>query len=139
MRARRKRPLRSSSRPEALNRESRWRRRRALLLWESSGIAVWPRILTSVTFLSDAEIDAKLAAGDWRLQGRAVVREWKFEDFASAIAFVNRVAEAAEAANHHPDILLHGWNKVRLELSTHSEGGLTQADFDMASRIDALA
>jgi 4a-hydroxytetrahydrobiopterin dehydratase len=60
-------------------------------------------------------------------------------DFAQAIAFVNRVAEAAEAANHHPDILVHGWNKVRLELSTHSQGGLTEADFGIAARIDTLA
>ena len=52
---------------------------------------------------------------------------------------MNRVGEAAEAANHHPDILLHGWNKVRLTLSTHSEGGLTEADFALAARIDGLA
>ena len=75
-----------------------------------------------------------LAAG-----GRAIAREWKLADFAAAIAFVNRVAEAAEQANHHPDIHVHGWNKVRLELCTHSEGGLTQADLDMAARIDSLA
>jgi 4a-hydroxytetrahydrobiopterin dehydratase len=49
------------------------------------------------------------------------------------------VAEAAEEANHHPDILVHGWNRLRLTLSTHSEGGLTQSDLDMARRIDALA
>ena len=67
------------------------------------------------------------------------MREWTFADFAQAIAFVNRVAEAAEAANHHPDITVHGWNKVRLELSTHSQGGLTEADFGMAARIDPLA
>lgn len=67
------------------------------------------------------------------------MREWTFADFAQAIAFVNRVAEAAEAANHHPDITVHGWNKVRLELSTHSEGGLTEADIGMAARIDTLA
>ena len=58
---------------------------------------------------------------------------------AAAIAFINRVAEIAEAANHHPDILLHGWNKVRLTLSTHSEGGLTDADFALAGQIDRLA
>jgi 4a-hydroxytetrahydrobiopterin dehydratase len=92
-----------------------------------------------MTLLSDSEIDANLAAVEWQHEGQAIVREWTFADFAHAIAFVNRVADAAEAANHHPDIHLHGWNKVRLELSTHSEGGLTQADFDMASRIDALA
>ena len=91
-----------------------------------------------MTILGDSQIDEKLAAGEWHRQGEAIVREWKLDDFAQALAFVNRVAEAAEEANHHPDILLHGWNKVRLELSTHSEGGLTQADFDLAARIDRL-
>jgi 4a-hydroxytetrahydrobiopterin dehydratase len=89
--------------------------------------------------LTDQEVEERLANGDWRKDGRAIVREWTFADFKDAIAFVDRVAEAAEAANHHPDILVHGWNKVRLELSTHSEGGLTEADFGMAARIDSLA
>ena len=90
--------------------------------------------------LSDAEIDERLAGvADWRRHDQgAIVRELKFADFAAAIAFVNRVAELAEQANHHPDILVHGWNRVRLELSTHSEGGLTEADFALAGRIDAL-
>jgi 4a-hydroxytetrahydrobiopterin dehydratase len=96
-------------------------------------------MLDGMTLLSDPEIDTRLASSDWHRDGGAISREWKLEDFARAIAFVNRVAEAAEAANHHPDILVHGWNKVRLGLSTHSEGGLTQADFDMAARIDQLA
>lgn len=87
--------------------------------------------------LSDSDLDAHLADLDWRHEGDAVVREWKLADFATAIAFVNRVAELAEQANHHPDIYLHGWNKVRLQLSTHSEGGVTQADLDMAARIDS--
>jgi 4a-hydroxytetrahydrobiopterin dehydratase len=91
-----------------------------------------------VTLLSDREIDDALAAGEWRRDGRVIARELVFEDFAQAIAFVDSVAEAAETANHHPDIHLHSWNKVRLELSTHSEGGLTQADLDMAARIDRL-
>jgi 4a-hydroxytetrahydrobiopterin dehydratase len=51
---------------------------------------------------------------------------------------VNRVGELAEAAGHHPDILLHGWNKVRLTLSTHSQAGLTEGDFDLAGQIDGL-
>jgi 4a-hydroxytetrahydrobiopterin dehydratase len=89
--------------------------------------------------LSDQEAEERLAGSDWRKQGAAIVREWTFADFAQAIAFVNRVAEAAEAANHHPDIAVHGWNRVRLELSTHSQGGLTEADFGMAARIDTLA
>jgi 4a-hydroxytetrahydrobiopterin dehydratase len=91
--------------------------------------------------LTAAEIEERLAgAGEWRRgEGSSIARELAFADFAAAIAFVNRVAEVAEAANHHPDILLHSWNKVRLTLSTHSEGGLTDADFQLAGRIDRLA
>jgi len=92
--------------------------------------------------LTDAEIEQRLqGAGDWRAQAgsAAIVRELALADFAAAIAFVNRVAELAEAANHHPDILVHGWNKVRLTLSTHSQGGLTDADFALAREIDRLA
>lgn len=92
-----------------------------------------------MTVLSEQEISAGLSDSHWSLEGDAIAREWQLEDFAAAIAWVNRVAEAAEAADHHPDIHLHSWNKVRLELSTHSEGGVTQADLDMARRIDALA
>jgi 4a-hydroxytetrahydrobiopterin dehydratase len=80
----------------------------------------------------------ELAGTDWRREGDAIVRDLQFADFAEAIAYVNRVAELAEEANHHPDILVHGWNKVRLTLTTHSEGGLTDNDFQMARRIDGL-
>lgn len=75
---------------------------------------------------------------EWRLDGKNIVRDFQFENFTSAMDFVNRVAEEAEAADHHPDILIHGWNKVRLSLMTHSSGGLTGRDFDMAERIDSL-
>ncbi len=88
--------------------------------------------------LSDEEIEARLTDSSWSREGSEIVREWKFKDFAEAIAFVNRVAELAEEANHHPDILLHGWNKVRLSLSNHSAGGLTSVDFEMAERFDGL-
>ncbi len=94
-----------------------------------------------MTLLSDTEIEQRLAGvPDWRAgeQG-TIVRDQQFANFADAMAFVNSVAQAAEIANHHPDILLHGWNKVRLTLSTHSQGGLTDADFELAARIDALA
>jgi 4a-hydroxytetrahydrobiopterin dehydratase len=95
-----------------------------------------------VTLLSGQQLESALADSRWQRDGdgdgASIVREWELADFAAAIAFVNRVAEAAEQANHHPDIHVHGWNKVRLELSTHSEGGVTQADLDMARRIDAL-
>ena len=93
-----------------------------------------------MTVLSDQEIEQRLAGGEWRRHnGKTIARDWTFKDFRGAIAFVERVADVAEAANHHPDILVHGWNKVRLELSTHSEGGITQADFALAARIDQLA
>jgi 4a-hydroxytetrahydrobiopterin dehydratase len=89
--------------------------------------------------LSDDSIETWVAASDWKREGDEIVREWKFKDFAEAIAFVNRIADASERANHHPDILLHGWNKVRLSLTNHSAGGLTDTDFEMAERFDRLA
>jgi 4a-hydroxytetrahydrobiopterin dehydratase len=75
---------------------------------------------------------------EWREEGDAIVRDFTFDDFAGAMAFVNQVAEMAEGANHHPDILIHGWNKVQLTLSTHSEGKVTQADRELAGAIDGL-
>jgi len=74
----------------------------------------------------------------WRQEDESLIRDYEFKDFVTAIAFVNRVADVAEEHNHHPDILIHGWNKVRLELTTHSEGKLTDNDRAMAERIDAL-
>ena len=91
-----------------------------------------------MALLSDEEVDARLRDGEWRREGDEIVRDFKFDDFAAAMAFVNRVAEAAEEANHHPDILVHGWNKVRLSVTNHSEGGLTDADFKFASTVDGL-
>jgi 4a-hydroxytetrahydrobiopterin dehydratase len=88
--------------------------------------------------LSDDAIARALDGTEWRREGDAIVRNLKLDDFAAAIAYVDRVAEVAEAANHHPDILVHGFNKVRLTLSTHSAGGLTQNDLDLAQRIDEL-
>ena len=76
--------------------------------------------------------------GVWRQEGESLVRDYKFKDFAEAVGFVNRVAAAAEEANHHPDILIHGWNNVRLTLTTHSAGKLTDNDHAMAERIDGL-
>lgn len=74
----------------------------------------------------------------WRQDGDALVRDYKLADFAEALAFVNRVGELAEAQGHHPDILLHGWNRVRLTLSTHSEGRVTDRDRRLAAAIDEL-
>jgi 4a-hydroxytetrahydrobiopterin dehydratase len=86
--------------------------------------------------LSDAEIEQRLEGSQWRREGDTIVRDYSLADFVAAIELVDRVADEAEAANHHPDILVHGWNNVRLTLSTHSAGGLTDADFALAERID---
>ena len=70
----------------------------------------------------------------WENNGKEITRTYKFKDFAEALAFVNKVAGLAEAADHHPDIDIR-WNKVRLTLSTHSAGGLTAKDFALARQI----
>ena len=88
--------------------------------------------------LNEEEIGSRLRRLPWEREGDEIVREQRFEDFKEAIAFVNRVADVAEEANHHPDILLHGWNKVKLSLTNHSAGGLTEMDFTMAERFDGL-
>ena len=70
----------------------------------------------------------------WENNGKEITRLYKFKDFAEAMAFVNKVAGLAEAADHHPDIDIR-YNKVRLMLSTHSAGGLTEKDFSLARQI----
>ena len=88
--------------------------------------------------LGEDEIESRLVGLRGSAEDDEIVRDWKFENFAEAIAFVNRVADAAEEANHHPDILVYGWNKVRLSLTNHSAGGLTDPDFEMAKVFDGL-
>jgi 4a-hydroxytetrahydrobiopterin dehydratase len=90
-----------------------------------------------MALLTDEEVAQALVQTPWEREGSTIVREARFDDFAAAMAFANRVAALAEEANHHPDILVHGWNRVRLVLSTHSEGGITGSDVDLAARIDA--
>jgi 4a-hydroxytetrahydrobiopterin dehydratase len=89
-----------------------------------------------MTLLSEAQIEQQLQGSEWRREGDAIVRDYELADFVAAIELVERVAKLAEQVNHHPDILVHGWNKVRFTLSTHSQGGLTAADFALAERID---
>ena len=75
---------------------------------------------------------------EWSQRPDALERDFEFKDFAGAMAFVNRVADVAEEADHHPDIFVHARNKVRVTLSSHSEGGLTDADHALARRIDEV-
>ncbi|RMH30263.1 MAG: 4a-hydroxytetrahydrobiopterin dehydratase [Planctomycetota bacterium] len=89
--------------------------------------------------LTDTERSTALQARpQWSEVSGAIQRTYQFKDFAAAMAFVNRVAQAAERADHHPDILIR-YNKVTLTLSTHDAGGVTRKDFDLAAEADAAA
>jgi len=89
--------------------------------------------------LSEEQVNEQLARLDgWRRVGDEIVRDYQFENFKQALAFVNQVAATAEALDHHPDILLHGWNKVRLSVTTHSAGSLTARDFKLAEQINQM-
>jgi 4a-hydroxytetrahydrobiopterin dehydratase len=86
--------------------------------------------------LDDEEIEQRLdELGDWEREGDEIQKVFEFDDFNTAIQFVNDVAGLAERYDHHPDIDIR-WNKVRLALSTHSEGGLTARDFDLAGEVE---
>ncbi len=74
---------------------------------------------------------------EWEANRTVIERTFEFDDFNQAIDFVNAVAEIADEEGHHPDMDIR-WNKVRLALSTHSEGGLTELDFQVAEKIDTL-
>lgn len=89
--------------------------------------------------LSDTEIDAALTnLPHWRRDGDALTRTVASATFPAAIALVDRVSEAAESMNHHPDMDIR-WRKVTYSLSTHSAGGITTSDLALARRIDELA
>jgi 4a-hydroxytetrahydrobiopterin dehydratase len=89
--------------------------------------------------LSDEEIAAGLATlAGWERSGDEIVKEYRLGNFKDSVAFVVRLSYEAEAADHHPDLDIR-WNKVRVALSTHSEGGLTAKDLGLAAAVEALA
>jgi 4a-hydroxytetrahydrobiopterin dehydratase len=91
------------------------------------------------TVLSEAEVQQALAQlPGWKRNGKAIDRVFQFDNFIKAMEFVNQIAEAAEAVNHHPDILI-SYNKVTLSLISHDSGGVTHRDIRMATRINELA
>ena len=75
----------------------------------------------------------------WRRDGATLVREMPTTDFAAAIGLVNTIALYAEKMDHHPDILVYGWNKVRVTVSTHDQGALTILDIKLAKQIDTVS
>lgn len=87
--------------------------------------------------MDEAAVQAQLGDVSWERDGDTLVKTVVLADFRAALAWVNQVGELAEARNHHPDINV-SWNRVTLTLTTHSAGGLTDADFELARAIDAL-
>jgi 4a-hydroxytetrahydrobiopterin dehydratase len=83
-----------------------------------------------VKYLTDLE--------DWSQEENHISKIFQLKDFAEALAFVNKIGAEAEKMDHHPDIFIHSWNKVKITLSTHSEGGITEKDFQLAEKIERL-
>jgi 4a-hydroxytetrahydrobiopterin dehydratase len=92
-----------------------------------------------MTLLGKEEIEARLAElSGWERSGEAIVKSFGHGDFVGSVKFVDALVGPAEEIGHHPDLEI-SWDTVKVTISTHSEGGLTAADFDLASKIDALA
>jgi 4a-hydroxytetrahydrobiopterin dehydratase len=91
-----------------------------------------------MALLSDKEIDATLEdLAGWERVGETIRKTFRLRDFVDAVRFVDRLVEPAEEMGHHPDVEI-SWNRVAISLTTHSRGGLTPADFELARRIEAL-
>ena len=92
-----------------------------------------------MSMLSQEEVGRQLKdLSSWTLDGRTIRKQFIFRDFPAAVAFVSRLVPEAEAADHHPDITIN-YRKVTLSYSTHSEGGLTQKDFDGAAMAERVS
>jgi 4a-hydroxytetrahydrobiopterin dehydratase len=92
-----------------------------------------------MALLGSNEIEAMLADLDgWERQGDAIVKSFERGDFVGSVRFVDSLVEPAEAMRHHPDVAI-SWATVTVTISTHSEGGLTAADFELAGKIEELA
>lgn len=88
---------------------------------------------------NENEVHEKLKVmKDWSYSNKSIEKTFEVDDFASALAFTLKAGIEAEKADHHPDIFVHSWNKVKITLSTHSEGGVTDKDFELASKIESI-
>jgi 4a-hydroxytetrahydrobiopterin dehydratase len=92
-----------------------------------------------MALLDDSEIEARLSGlTGWQRSGEAIAKSFSCGDFVGSVHFVESLVEPAEAMGHHPDLEI-SWDTVKVTISTHSEGGLTAADFELAERVDALS
>lgn len=90
--------------------------------------------------LSINEINQKLEeVNGWNYENEKINKEFRFSNFKDALTFVNKVGNVAEEMNHHPDILIHSYNKVKLTVSTHDENGITEKDFKLASKVNSVS
>ncbi|MGH2981950.1 MAG: 4a-hydroxytetrahydrobiopterin dehydratase [Solirubrobacterales bacterium] len=91
-----------------------------------------------MALLSDQEIEQRLGDLDgWSRDGDAIAKTFENEDFVGSVKFVDSLVEPAEGMGHHPDLEL-SWDKVKVTITNHAEGGLTANDFELARKIDAL-
>ncbi|HEV8468477.1 MAG TPA: 4a-hydroxytetrahydrobiopterin dehydratase [Candidatus Limnocylindria bacterium] len=98
------------------------------------------RVPDNETRLDETALASLLESGTgWSREGNALTKTFTFKGFKGAIAFANRVAEAANLANHHPDIHIEGYKTVRIVLTTHATGGISDADLEMAKKVDTAA
>ncbi|NQU11377.1 4a-hydroxytetrahydrobiopterin dehydratase [bacterium] len=94
---------------------------------------------TDLPKLTEAEIAERIPKLDgWRREGEQIVKDFVLRNFTDAAQFITRIAPLADGMDHHPDVQLYKFKRVRVELWTHSRGGLTQNDFDLATKIDGL-
>lgn len=92
-----------------------------------------------MAILPSEELDNRLVDMiGWHYRDHHICKEYELNNFKEALDFVNKIGEAAEHMNHHPDIFIHSWNKVEIAISTHSEGGVTEKDFILAKRIERI-
>jgi len=92
-----------------------------------------------MALLSDQEIDERLQSADgWQREGDAITKTFERGDFVGSVKFVDQLVEPAEGMGHHPDLEI-SWDKVTVSITNHAEGGLTENDFELAGKIDALA
>jgi 4a-hydroxytetrahydrobiopterin dehydratase len=88
--------------------------------------------------LSDSEIEEKLGGVEgWSREGETITKTFENGDFVGSVKFVDKLVEPAEGMGHHPDLEL-SWDKVKVSITNHAQGGLTESDFELAGKIDAL-
>ncbi len=89
--------------------------------------------------LDESNINQRIGSlKGWEYKNRQLGKEYELKDFKEALSFVNKVGDRAEEMDHHPDIFLHDWNKVKITISTHSAGGVTENDFKLAEKIENI-